>query len=170
MSSEGANAFTAGWAAAGASERAHSQPFLCELCNMLGVARPGPTREKGYAFEYDVTEHHPDGFHHQGPHRSLQARLLRPGVQAVQAAKAAASQLELAAQEAGVIEKKKSSQPVRGTGAWDDAMIKARGQAGGRGRDSGDALRDGEGAARPTLHQGYGGASQGGRDVSALML
>ena len=46
-----------------------------------------------------------------------------------QAAKAAASQLELAAQEAGVIEKKKSSQPVRGTGAWDDAMIKAHGQA-----------------------------------------
>ncbi len=46
-----------------------------------------------------------------------------------QAAKAAASQLELAAQEAGVIEKKKSSQPVRGTEAWDDAMVKARGQA-----------------------------------------
>jgi hypothetical protein len=46
-----------------------------------------------------------------------------------QAAKAAASQLELAAQEAGVIEKKKSSQPVRGSGAWDDAMVKARGQA-----------------------------------------
>ena len=45
------------------------------------------------------------------------------------AAKAAASQLELAAQEAGVIAKKKSSQPVRGTGAWDDAMVKARGQA-----------------------------------------
>ena len=32
-------------------------------------------------------------------------------------------------QEADVIEKKKSSQPVRGTDAWDDAMIKARGQA-----------------------------------------
>jgi hypothetical protein len=46
-----------------------------------------------------------------------------------QAAKAAATQLELAAQEAGVIEKKKFSQPVRGTGAWDDAMVKARGQA-----------------------------------------
>jgi hypothetical protein len=61
MSSEGANAFIARWAAAGASERANSQPFLCELCNMLGVARPEPTREKGYAFEYDVMEHHPDG-------------------------------------------------------------------------------------------------------------
>ena len=28
---------------------------------MLGVATPEPTRDKGYAFEYDVTEHHPDG-------------------------------------------------------------------------------------------------------------
>ncbi len=62
MSSEGANAFIARWAAAGASERANSQPFLCELCNMLGVARPEPMREAGYAFEYDVTKHHPDGF------------------------------------------------------------------------------------------------------------
>jgi hypothetical protein len=61
MSSEGAKAFIARWAAAGASERANSQPFLCELCDMLGVAKPEPTRETGYAFEYDVTEHHPDG-------------------------------------------------------------------------------------------------------------
>jgi hypothetical protein len=61
MSSEGARAFIAWWAAASASERANSQPFLYELCDMLGVARPEPTRETGYAFEYDVTEHHPDG-------------------------------------------------------------------------------------------------------------
>ena len=46
-----------------------------------------------------------------------------------QAAKAAASQLELAAQEAGGIEKKKSSQPVRGTEAWAAAIIKARSHA-----------------------------------------
>jgi hypothetical protein len=51
MSSEGANAFIARWAAASASERANSQPFLCELCNLLGEARPEPTRETGYAFE-----------------------------------------------------------------------------------------------------------------------
>ena len=63
MSSASANTFIARWAAAGASERANSQPFLCELCDMLGVARPEPTRETGYAFEYDVTKHHPDGSH-----------------------------------------------------------------------------------------------------------
>ena len=36
MSSEAAKAFIARWAAAGASERANGQPFLCELCDMLG--------------------------------------------------------------------------------------------------------------------------------------
>jgi hypothetical protein len=63
MSSEGANAFIARWAAAGASERANSQPFLCELCDVLELARPEPTREASYALEYDLTEHRPDGFH-----------------------------------------------------------------------------------------------------------
>jgi hypothetical protein len=61
MSSEGANAFIARWAAASASERANSQPSLCERCDMLVVAGPEPARETGYAFEYDATEHHPDG-------------------------------------------------------------------------------------------------------------
>ena len=61
MSSERAKAFVARWTAASASERANSQPFLCGLCDILGVALPEPTPEAGYAFEYDVTEHHPDG-------------------------------------------------------------------------------------------------------------
>ena len=130
MSSEGANAFIARWAAAGASERANSQPFLCELCNMLEVARPEPTRETGYAFEYDVTEHHPDGSTTKGRIDLYKRKCFLLESKQFQAAKAAASQLELAAQEAGVIEKKKSSQPVRGTGAWDDAIVKARGHFG----------------------------------------
>ena len=129
MSSEGAKAFIARWAAASASERANSQPFLCELCDILGVARPEPTRETGYAFEYDVTEHHPDGSTTKGRIDLYKRACFVLESKQFQAAKAAASQLELAAQEAGVIEKKKSSQPVRGTGAWDDAMVKARGQA-----------------------------------------
>jgi hypothetical protein len=129
MSSEGAKAFIARWAAASASERANSQPFLCELCDMLGVARPEPTRETGYAFEYDVTEHHPDGSTTKGRIDLYRRECFVLESKQFLAAKAEASQLELAAQEAGVIEKKKSSQPVRGTGAWDDAMVKARGQA-----------------------------------------
>jgi hypothetical protein len=129
MSSEGAKAFIARWAAASPSERANSQPFLCELCDLLGEARPEPTRETGYAFEYEVTEHHPDGSTTKGRIDLYKRGCFVLESKQFQVAKAAASQLELAAQEAGVIEKKKSSQPVRGTGAWDDAMVKARGQA-----------------------------------------
>jgi hypothetical protein len=61
MSSEGAKAFIARWAAASASERANSQPFLCGLCDILGVARSERTREAGDGLEYDVTGHHSDG-------------------------------------------------------------------------------------------------------------
>ncbi len=129
MSAELAKSFIGRWAAATASERANSQPFLGELCDVLGVARPEPTREGGYAFEFEVTERHADGSTSLG-----RIDLYRRGCfvlesKQFQAAKAAASQLELAAQEAGVVARKKSSQPVRGTGAWDDAMVKARGQA-----------------------------------------
>src|SRR5664279_3053923 len=130
MSSASANAFIARWAAASASERANSQLFLAELCDVLGVARPEPTRENGYGFEFEVTEHHPDGSTTKGRIDLFKRACFVLESKQFQAAKAAASQLELAAQEAGVIEKKKkSSQPVRGTDAWDDAMVKARGQA-----------------------------------------
>ncbi len=86
-------------------------------------------REKGYAFEYEVTEHHPDGSTTKGRIDLYKRGCFVLESKQFQAAKAAGTQLELAAQEARVIEKKKSSQPVRGTGAWDDAMVKARGQA-----------------------------------------
>ena len=83
MSSAGANAFIARWAAASASERANSQLFLAELCDVLGVARPEPTRENGYGFEFEVTEHHPDGSTTKGRIRSHKRTLLPPGVQAI---------------------------------------------------------------------------------------
>jgi hypothetical protein len=51
MSSEGAKAFIARWAAANAFERTNSEPFLCGLCDILGAALPEPTCEAGYAFE-----------------------------------------------------------------------------------------------------------------------
>ena len=129
MPSEGAKAFIARWAAASPSERANSQPFLCELCHILGVATPEPTRETGYAFEYDVIEHHPDGSTTKGRIDLYKRGCFVLESKQFQPAKAAASQLALAAQEAGVIERTKSSQPVRGSEAWDDAMIRARGQA-----------------------------------------
>jgi len=88
---------------------------------MLGVATPEPTRITGYAFEYDVLEHHPDGSTTKGRIDLYKRECFLLESKQFQAAKAAASQLELAAQEAGVIEKKKSSHPVRGTGAWNES-------------------------------------------------
>lgn len=39
-----AHAFTDRWKASGASERANFQPFVTELCDLLGVAHPAPAQ------------------------------------------------------------------------------------------------------------------------------
>jgi len=49
------------WSAASPSERANSQPFLLELCDLLDVPRPDAHPGHGYFFEFPVTELHPDG-------------------------------------------------------------------------------------------------------------
>ena len=129
MVPEAVNAFITRWSAATASERANSQLFLAELCDILAVPRPDPQHASGYAYEHAVTEHHADGTTSQGRIDLYKRACFVLESKQFQEARAATSQLQLAAEEAGVVAKKKSSQPVRGTGAWDDAMIKARGQA-----------------------------------------
>jgi len=121
--------FIAHWSAASPSERANSQPFLLDLCDLLDVPRPDPHPANGYFFEFPVTEHHADGTVsnrridlYKRAHFVLESKQF-------QEARLEASQLELAAEEAGLFSSRKSSQPVRGTEAWDEAMIKARGQA-----------------------------------------
>ncbi len=121
--------FIAHWSAASPSERANSQAFLLELCDLLEVPAPDNHPHAGYFFEYPVTEHHPDGTTSQGRMDLYKRACFVLESKQFQEAKAKASQLEIAAEEAGVITLKKSSQPVRGTDKWDDAMIKARGQA-----------------------------------------
>jgi hypothetical protein len=54
------------WSAASPSERANAQLFLVELCDPLAVPRPDPKPGSGYAFEFPVTEHHPDGTTSEG--------------------------------------------------------------------------------------------------------
>ncbi|SRR6266704_2630305 len=61
MSVEAANAFISRWSKASPSERANSQLFLSELCDLLGVPHPDPFRDSGYGFEYEVSQHHADG-------------------------------------------------------------------------------------------------------------
>ena len=121
--------FIAHWSAASPSERANSQAFLLELCDLLEVPAPDNHPHAGYFFEYPVTEHHADGSTSPGRIDLYKRTCFVLESKQFQEAKAKASQLEIAAEEAGVVAKKKFSQPVRGTDAWDDAMIKARGQA-----------------------------------------
>ena len=121
--------FISHWSAASASERANSQPFLLELCDLLDVPRPDPHPANGYFFEFPIVEHNPDGTTSNGRIDLYRRAYFVLESKQFQEAKAKASQLKLAAEEAGVVSRKKSSQPVRGTGAWDDAMMKARGQA-----------------------------------------
>jgi len=121
--------FIAYWSAASASERSNSQRFLLKLCDLLAVPHSDHHPNAVYFFEHPVTEHHLDGTTSQVRIDHYKRACFVLESKQSQDAKAEASQLELAAEEAGVVAKKESSQPVRGTDAWDDAMIKARRQA-----------------------------------------
>src|SRR5258707_3986390 len=102
MSVEAANAFISRWAKASPSERANSQLFLSELCDLLGVAHPDPSRDSGYGFEYEVMQHHRDGSSSRGRIDLYKRGFFVLESKQFQAAKAKASQLELAAWEAGL--------------------------------------------------------------------
>ncbi len=121
--------FIAHWSAASASERSNSQRFLIELCDLLEVARPDNHPTNGYFFEYPVTEHHVDGTTSQRRIDLFKRACFVLESKQFLEAKPDASKLDRIAEDAGIFETKKSSQPVRGTGAWDDAMTRARGQA-----------------------------------------
>src|SRR5689334_10003368 len=116
--------FIAHWSKADASERANSQPFLIALCRLLGLEPPDPKVDGGYFFEYPATEHHADGTTSKGRIDLYKRVCFVLESKQFQEAKAEATKLQIVAEEAGVYAKKKSSQPVRGTEAWDDAMIK----------------------------------------------
>ena len=114
------------WSKAEANERANSQSFLIGLTQLLGVAAPSHTHTEGYSFEYPVKV--PGGtstnfidLYRRG-HFVLESKQFT-------AQKQEQSALELAAIGAGALEQQKKSGPVRGTGSWDDAMIRAKGQA-----------------------------------------
>jgi hypothetical protein len=122
--------FISHWSAASPSERANSQTFLLELCDLLDVPRPDPHPANGYFFEFPVTEIHPDGTTSDGRIDLYKRAGFILESKQFQDAKAEQSRLELAAEEIGAISKrKKSVAPVRDTDRWDDAMLKALVQA-----------------------------------------
>ena len=122
--------FISHWSAASPSERANSQTFLIELCDLLDVPRPDPHPANGYFFEFPVTEVHPDGTTSDGRIDLYKRAGFILESKQFQDAKAEQSRLELAAEEIGAVSKrKKSAAPVRDTDRWDDAMLKALVQA-----------------------------------------
>ncbi|MCF7789838.1 MAG: hypothetical protein K9N47_27190 [Prosthecobacter sp.] len=119
-------AFIDHWSKAEANERANSQSFLIGLTQLLGVPAPSHNHADGYSFEYPVKV--PGGtstnfldLYRRG-HFVLESKQFT-------AQKLEQSALELAAIDAGTLAQQKKSGPVRGTGSWDDAMIRAKGQA-----------------------------------------
>ena len=61
MPSQEVLAFIARWSNASPSERANSQTFLVELCDLLGVPWPDNHPNNGYFFEIPATEKHSNG-------------------------------------------------------------------------------------------------------------
>jgi hypothetical protein len=129
IAADRAATFIARWQGSGAAERANYQLFLSELCDILSVPRPDPTRPddagNAYVFERAVTFRHADGSTSSG-----RIDLYKRGCFVLEAKQGSdqdrAEQLALFQIAA---KKSKKGTAVRGTAAWDDAMVRARGQA-----------------------------------------
>lgn len=127
--SDAIDAFIEHWSKAEASERANSQGFLIALADLLALPRPSNDHHDGYSFEFPVKIPRGDGTSTQGF-----LDLYRKGCFVLESKQFVAPQdelsdLEFVAEEAGVYQAKKKTGPVRGSEAWDEAMMKARGQA-----------------------------------------
>ncbi len=125
--------FIADWQSSAAAERANYALFLTQLCTVLGVPQPEPTKaehaQNAYVFERDVHFEHGDGSTSIGRidlyKRSCFVLEAKQGSDAARAEEEAAKALA----PTGTKSTKKKGTAVRGTKAWDDAMVRARGQA-----------------------------------------
>ncbi|WP_169981214.1 class I SAM-dependent DNA methyltransferase [Tautonia rosea] len=123
--------FVTRWEASGAAERANYQLFLSELCDVLGVPRPEPTRpddsENAYVFERAVTFQNGDGSTSTG-RIDLYKRdcfILEAKQGSEKPTEADPAALALAMPKKA----RKKGTAVRGTAKWDEAMLAAKGQA-----------------------------------------
>lgn len=117
------------WASSGAAERANYQIFLTELCDVLGVPRPEPTKsdedENAYVFEKAVTFHHGDGTTSTG-----RIDLYRRGCFVLEAKQGSDQQNNQPRTELSTRTRRtRRGTAVRGTQGWNEAMMAARGQA-----------------------------------------
>jgi hypothetical protein len=122
--------FISHWSKAGLSENQISQPFLCELCDLLDAPQPDNRRNGSYTFEFHVSEPQHDGTAKEGRIDLYKRACFVLESKKFQEKAAEPSQLELAAEKIGAAARpKKSAAPVRDTERWDDAMLKALVQA-----------------------------------------
>lgn len=115
------------WEVSGAAERANYALFLTELCDILEVARPDPTRpddaENAYVLERSVTFHNGDGTTSVG-----RIDLYKRGCFVLEA-KQGSERPEVVGGLAFPKRTRRRGTAVRGTAGWDDAMLAAKGQA-----------------------------------------
>lgn len=133
MSDETLEKFIAEFKASGGSELANCQPFVINLCDVLGLPRPSASREENqfndYVFERRVDFKHPDGTTTVG-----RIDCYKRGsfiLEAKQSGKRGAKkidpdQLALLPEDAA---QRKPGHAKRGTRGWDQVMIAARRQA-----------------------------------------
>lgn len=128
--SNGVESFIARWKPSQAAERANYQLFLSELCDVIGVSRPNPTTKDpdkdAYVFERDVEFRHEDGSKSPG-----RIDLYKRGAFVLEAKQSSKRQTATNDLLKGLEPKAKRAKgsAVRDTAAWDDAMLRARGQA-----------------------------------------
>lgn len=121
-------AFVARWKASGAAERANYQLFLSELCDLLDVPRPDPAGPhdagNAYVFERNVTFRHGDGSTSVG-----RIDLYKRGCFVLEAKQGVDQKAGGPGLLAAAAAPARRGTGVRGTRGWDDAMLRARGQA-----------------------------------------
>jgi hypothetical protein len=131
MDDAAVSAFIERWSKSGGAERANYQSFLYELCDVLEVPRPEPTRaddgENAYVFERAVKFDNGDGTHSTG-----RIDLYKRGSFVLETKQGVEKQDEEQVLSEAALERKKrlkKGHGVRGTSAWNDTLFRARGQA-----------------------------------------
>jgi hypothetical protein len=125
--------FIARWEVSGASERANYQLFLSELAEVLGFEKPHPATGTPdldtYTFERPVTFNNPNGSTSTGF-----IDLYKRGCFMLEAKQGSEKNKPADPQQLTLLpddeaRNTRRGTAVRGTKGWDDAMLKARGQA-----------------------------------------
>ena len=117
------SAFIKRWKESGGSEQANSQPFLTELCDVLGLERPVPSKstneENLYAFERKL--YIPKG---NGQNELKRLDLYKRGCFVLESKQGQSNIKSIDA-----LAHTKSTAVRRGTRQWEDAMMRAKRQA-----------------------------------------